>query len=156
MTLRTGPLYLTVTCTVFGVRLCSTRIRIFWGTTSGFIPVFSAIWFDSGCMSVLVYEACFPGDSAPRAVFLRGFQALVRCIMAVYVAVHKTAEFRSCSSSRSSTLLSWRICRSSWSRLFRRSFRLQFPDCRCPCCACRADSQVPLWSRLSCSHSAAR
>ena len=43
-------------------------------------------------MSVLVYEACFAGDSAPRAVFLRGFQALMRCIMAVYVAVHKTAE----------------------------------------------------------------
>ena len=44
-------------------------------------------------MSVLVYEACFDGDSTPRAVFLRGFQALMRCIMAIYVAVHKTAEF---------------------------------------------------------------
>ena len=32
------------------------------------------------------------GDSAPRAVFLRGFQALMCCIMAVYVAVHKTAD----------------------------------------------------------------
>ena len=32
--------------------------------------------------SVSVYEAGFAGDIAPRAVFLRGFQALMRCIMA--------------------------------------------------------------------------
>ena len=50
-------------------------------TTSGLISVFSAIWFDSGYMSVSVCEAGFAGDIAPRAVFLRGFQALMRCIM---------------------------------------------------------------------------
>ena len=57
------------------------EIGIFWETTSGFIPIFSAIWFDSGYMSA-VYVAGFAVDIAPGAVFLRGFQALMRCIMA--------------------------------------------------------------------------
>ena len=52
-----GPLYLTVTCTVFGVRLWSTRLRIFLEITSGIIYVFSTLWFDSGYMSVSVYVA---------------------------------------------------------------------------------------------------
>ena len=56
-------------------------IWIFWEMNSGLIPIFSAIWFVSGCMSA-VYVACFAGDIAPGAVFLRGFQALMRCIMA--------------------------------------------------------------------------
>ena len=55
-----------------------------------------------------------------------------------------------------STFLSCFRGRSSWSRLVSRSLRFRsccaFPACRCPCCACRADSQVPLWRRLSCSH----
>ena len=42
--------------------------------TSGFIPVFSAIWFDV----VLGLAGC----DAPRAVFLCGFLDLMRCIMA--------------------------------------------------------------------------
>ena len=61
LTLRTGSLYLTVTCTVFGFRLWSTRLRIslgdhFW--------IYSRIqrylvrqWIHVG----VVYEACFAG-----------------------------------------------------------------------------------------------
>ena len=55
----------------------------FWEITSGFLSVFSAIWFDSGCMCLSVFGGVgLAGCGAPRAVFLRGFQALVRCIMA--------------------------------------------------------------------------
>ena len=39
-----------------------------WEVTSGIIYVFSTLWFDSGYMSVSVYEAGFAGDIAPRAV----------------------------------------------------------------------------------------
>ena len=64
-------------------RLRSTRNWDLSGRSfQDLFPVFSAIWFDSGYMSVSVYEAGFAGDIAPRAVFLRGFQALMRCIMA--------------------------------------------------------------------------
>ena len=57
-------MYLTVTCTVFGVRLWSTRLRISLG---------DHFWIYSRIQRY-------------------GFQALMLCIMAVYVAVHKTAE----------------------------------------------------------------
>ena len=72
-----GPLYLAATCSVLVLP------GFFWETTSGFIPVFSAIWFDSGYMCLSVYGGVgLAGCDAPRAVFLRGFQALMRCIMA--------------------------------------------------------------------------
>ena len=45
------------------------------------LPIVSAVWFDSGYMSA-VYVAVFAGDIAPGAVLLRGFRALMRCIMA--------------------------------------------------------------------------
>ena len=45
--------------------------------------------------------------------------------------------------------LSFRRSRSSWSSLFSGSlrFRSWFFGGRCPCCACRAHSQVPPWRR---------
>ena len=50
--------------------------------TSGLIPVYSAIWFDSGYMCLSVYGGVgLAGCDAPSAVFLRGVQALMRCIM---------------------------------------------------------------------------
>ena len=94
-----GPLYLAATCSVLVLpEECGGRF--FWETTSGFIPVFSAIWFDSGYMCLSVYGGVgLAGCDLPRAVFLRGFQALMRCIMAgmdqqepVCGAVQKTAE----------------------------------------------------------------
>ena len=79
--LSTCHWYLAATCSVLVLpEECGGGF--FWETTSGFIPVFSAMWFDSGYMSVSVYEAGFAGDIAPRAVFFRGFQAVLRCIMA--------------------------------------------------------------------------
>ena len=66
-------------CLRVGLVACGVReIGFLLETTSGFIPIFG----DSGCMSVSVYEAGFAGDIAPLAVFLRGFQALMRCNMA--------------------------------------------------------------------------
>ena len=52
--------------------------------------VYEAFWknftqfyvFDSGYVSVSVSEAGFAGCDTPRAVFLCGYQALMRCIMA--------------------------------------------------------------------------
>ena len=98
------PLYLAVTCTVFGVRLWSTRVWIFWEMTPGLISVLNTPRFDSGyiygvslrCLleefpsyfnSTLclvqqwiqvyasVYVAGLPSHDAPRAVFLRCPQA---------------------------------------------------------------------------------
>ena len=43
-----SPLYLAGTCTVFGARLWSTRVWIFWEMTPGVISVLSTPWFDSG------------------------------------------------------------------------------------------------------------
>ena len=57
------------------------KLGFFWETTSGFIPVFNAIWFDSGYMTVSVYEAV-------SLVTVH----LALCSFVVYVAVHKTAE----------------------------------------------------------------
>ena len=48
------------------VRLWSTRLRNFLGISG--IILYSALWFDSGYMSVSVFEAGFAGDIAPRAV----------------------------------------------------------------------------------------
>ena len=77
-----GPLYLAATCSVL-VLPDECGGRFFQETTSGFIPVFSAFWFDSGYMCLSVYGGVgLAGCDAPRAVFLRGFQALMRCIMA--------------------------------------------------------------------------
>ena len=50
-------------------RLRSTRkLVFFWETSSGFIPTFSALCFDSGYMSA-VFEAGFAGNTALHAVF---------------------------------------------------------------------------------------
>ena len=77
-----GPLFLVATCSVLVLREeCGGGF--FWETTSGFVPVFSTILFDSGYMCLSVYGGVgLAGCDAPRAVFLRGFQALMRCIMA--------------------------------------------------------------------------
>ena len=99
------PLYLAVTCTVFGVRLWSTRVWIFWEMTAGIVFVFNTPWFDSGHIGVSLRsllevfssffnamlgstvdtslrqttEAGFTGYVAPRAVFLRCPQAPDAC-----------------------------------------------------------------------------
>ena len=80
--LSTCHWYLAATCSVLVLpEECGGGF--FWETTSGFIRVFSAVWFDSGYMCLSVYGGVeLAGYDAPRAVFLRGFQALVRCIMA--------------------------------------------------------------------------
>ena len=49
-----GPLFLAVTCSVL-VCLRSPCVDFFRETTSGFISVFSASWFDSGHMFLPVY-----------------------------------------------------------------------------------------------------
>ena len=114
-----GPLYLAAACSMLVLpEECGGGF--FWETTSGFIPVFSTIWFDSGYMCLSVYRGVgLAGCDAPRAVFLRGFQALVRCIMAgmdqqeQFVApCRKLRKFRSYSSSWSSSSLSLRRGRS--------------------------------------------
>ena len=91
------PLYLTVTCSEFATGVHD--YGLFWETASAFIPVFSTIWFDSGYMCLSVYGGVgLAGCDAPRAVFLRGFQALMRCFMAgmdqqeQFVSMPKTAE----------------------------------------------------------------
>ena len=100
------PLYLAVTCMVFGVRLWSTRVWIFWEMTPGIISVLNTPQFDSGYLfgvslrSLLevfssffnamlgstvdtslrqTTEAGFTGYVAPRAVFLRCSQAPDAC-----------------------------------------------------------------------------
>ena len=96
-----------------------------------------------------MYNAGFAGYNAPLAVFL-GWQAHDVLHHGRYGpegqfrhgAYDQTAEklrsLRSCSPSRSSTCLSFRRGRSSWSRLFSRPQR--FHSCcsifggRCPCC----------------------
>ena len=97
------PSYLAVTCSVFARG--AQDYGLFWENTPGY-AVFSASWFSSGYMllpvcvvvgTVSVYSAmlvpqwymlcvshgvsCLVVD-APRAVFLRGVQALMPCIMA--------------------------------------------------------------------------
>ena len=137
--------------------LCLVRQRIHYASVYALVSsladfvemvVFSAIWFDSGYMLVLVYEACFAGDSAPRAVFLRGFQALMRCIMAgmdhqeqFMAPSTKLRKFRSHSSSWSSSSLSFRRGRSPWSICPRDSLVAGHSD-RLPCSAGRAASWV--------------
>ena len=49
----------------------------------------------------------------------------MRCIVAVYVAVHKTVEIPQLQFIAVVDPPFWRISRSSWSRLFSRSLRLQ-------------------------------
>ena len=80
--LSTCHWYLAATCSVLVLpEECGGGF--FWETTSGFIPVFSTVWFDSGYMCLSVYGGVgLAGCDAPRAVFLRGFQSLVCCIMA--------------------------------------------------------------------------
>ena len=56
-----GPLYLAVTCSVL-VCLRSACVDFFRETTSGFISVFSASWFDSGYMFLPVYGGFLHSD----------------------------------------------------------------------------------------------
>ena len=113
--LSTSHWYLAATCSMLVLPDCCGGF--FWELTSGFISVFRAIWFDNGYMCLSVYGgfglACC---DAPRAMFLCGFQALMRCIMAgmdqkegYVVPCRKLRKIRSCSSSRSSFFLS--LCR---------------------------------------------
>ena len=44
----------------------------FLGDYFWFLPVFSAIWFDSGYMCLSVFGVGLAGCDAPRAVFLLG------------------------------------------------------------------------------------
>ena len=93
---------------------------------AGFFLVFSVAWFDSGYMCLSVYGGVgLAGCDAPCAVFFRGFQALMRCIMAgmdqlehFMAPCRKLRKFRSYSSSWSSSSLSLRRGRFPWSSLF--------------------------------------
>ena len=114
--------YLAVTCSVL-VLPAECCGGFFWEITSGFLPVISAIWFNSGYMCLSVYGGLgLAGCDAPRAVFLRGCQALMRCIMAgmdqqeQFMALcTKLRKFRSFSSSWSSSSSSLCRGRSPWS-----------------------------------------
>ena len=146
-----------------GLVACGVRgNEIFWETTSGFIPIFSAIWFDSGYMSA-VYETGFAGDIAPGAVFLRGFQALMRCIMAgmdqqeQFVAPYrKLQKFRSCSYCGR-----LHPCRCGefipWSRQFVRPGISQLLHMVVNVLVARScSSRVHTWRRQSTSHDCTR
>ena len=65
--LSTSHWYLAATCSVFVLPDCCGGF--FWELTSGFIPVFSANWFDNGYMCLSVYGGLgFAGCDALRAV----------------------------------------------------------------------------------------
>ena len=85
--LSTSHWYLAATCSVLVLPDCCGGF--FWELTSGFISVFSAIWFDNRYMCLSVYGGLgFAGCDAPRALFLSGSQALMRCIMASDSRLH--------------------------------------------------------------------
>ena len=89
--LSTCHWYLAATCSVLVLpeECCS---GFFWEITSGFLPLFSASWFDSGCMCLSVSGGVgLAGCDAPRAVFLLGLlhhgrygPAGAVCVLPVY------------------------------------------------------------------------
>ena len=112
---------------LFGVRPWSTRLWIFLGDGFWMYSVFSSCWFNTGYIFTSVFWSLM-------------VQTAETCGVSA-VAVHLW----------SSTFPSCRRGSSSWSRLFSGSSRFcrcrSFFGGRCPCCAGRADSQVPPWRR---------
>ena len=122
------------------------RMSTFWENTSGY-AVFSASWFDSGYVivslrrrwycfraqrgtcyaSVTEFSCCY---DAPRAVFLRGFQALMRgTVCGSAVAVHQgrrhpcrnaeadrsgQSDRRPCCAGRAASWVVVQTCRKLW------------------------------------------
>ena len=75
--------YLAATCSVLVLPDCCSEF--FWELTSGFIPVFSAIWFDNGYMFLSVYEGLgFAGGDTPRAVLPEAYREIESLVRAFY------------------------------------------------------------------------